>query len=171
MNSTITVALNREAEEYLASVVQRYLEQRKSNRKSRCIKKCEWVSRYEDSPHGFVDIEIGGYKEQIPLAPPASIHKESGYVYIITDGEAVKIGQTKNLKSRISSIQTGNPRQIKVLQTIKVQDMDSVEQSIHYHYRDYHKRDEWFDLLPVFGVSAASEHKTITARISEGVSA
>lgn len=129
---------------------------RKKDHKRRCIDKCEWVADYVASSDSFIDIEIGEYEEHIPLAHKLRIAKSGnnreGFIYIITDGDAVKIGQTTNPKGRFSAIQTSNPREITVLQTIKVADMDSAEQSIHYHYRSYHIRDEWFDLLPVFGI-------------------
>lgn len=98
-----------------------------------------------------IEIKIGGYKETVPIIRRLYTARNSGYVYIITDGEAVKIGMTKDLPSRASSVQTGNPREIVVLQVIQTRYMSAVEDSLHYYYREHHIRGEWFDLLPLFG--------------------
>ena len=101
---------------------------------------------------GYVEIDINGYKEAVPLCIGKSENACPGFVYIITDGYSVKIGKSCDLEKRISQIQTGNPRRIVLLQSIETDDMDQVEGSLHYWYARFRRSGEWFDLLPLFGL-------------------
>lgn len=131
----------------------------------RALKRCEWVSNYVHSSTRFLDLKIGDYTERIPLAPSYNgktiRHHVEGFIYIVTDGYAVKIGKSHEPKSRIRAIQTNNPRKIYVLAIIPVEDMDVAEQSIHYHYCKYHIRNEWFDLLPLFNEATKKEYEEV----------
>lgn len=96
-------------------------------------------------------IKVGDYEETVQLLTNGMKTGRSGFVYIVTDGEAVKIGRAANLASRISSIQVGNPRQLTVLQTIQTRNAMELEATLHHKFKKQHIRGEWFNLLPLFG--------------------
>ena len=102
--------------------------------------------------NGYMQIDIAGYREIVPYQLYEPGKPKHGYIYLITDGLAVKIGQTKKPDTRFGDIQVGNPRKIIVLQIIEVDDMDRAEQSLHHWYQRFHIRGEWFNLLPLFGL-------------------
>lgn len=125
----------------------------------------ELATEAKKNPEHYIKIQIDDYCSYVPiLYSVVPLGKERaerhGFVYIITDGEFVKIGQTKNIENRLVSIQCGNPREISVLQIIETQDMSAVEQSLHWWYGRYHVRGEWFDLIPVFFNPQNSDVKT-----------
>lgn len=102
-----------------------------------------------------INININSHQEKVPILNNwRSRSKKSGYVYIISDGYAVKIGKTQHLKERISSIQNCNPRPITLLQVIETDDMDAYEHSLHSFFKERKMHGEWFDLLPVFGIKS-----------------
>mgnify|MGYP000078235406 CR=1 FL=1 len=78
-------------------------------------------------------------------------------VYVISSNanakmSLYKIGKTKNLKSRLSSLNTSNPDRVndrlKALMVIKTYDCDSMEKMIHAHLDEYRHSDskEWFKI-------------------------
>ena len=78
-------------------------------------------------------------------------------VYVISSNANAKmglykIGKTKNLKSRLSSLNTSNPDRVndrlKALMVIKTYDCDSMEKMIHAHLDEYRHSDskEWFKI-------------------------
>lgn len=78
-------------------------------------------------------------------------------VYVISSNANAKmglykIGKTKNLKSRLSSLNTSNPDRVndrlKALMVIKTYDCDSMEKMIHTHLDSYRHSDskEWFKI-------------------------
>jgi hypothetical protein len=70
-------------------------------------------------------------------------------VYFISDGEYIKIGQSSNLLSRLSSLQCANPRELTVLHTIECDDsayISKLETKLHKHFKEYRVAGEWFSL-------------------------
>lgn len=68
-------------------------------------------------------------------------------VYFITDGEFIKIGIASDLDRRLSQLQTGNPRELRVLYIIECHDMSearSLETYLHQRLRDRCVLNEWF---------------------------
>lgn len=68
-------------------------------------------------------------------------------VYFITDGEFIKIGIASDLDRRLSQLQTGNPRELRVLYIIECHDMSearSLETYLHQRLRDCCVLNEWF---------------------------
>ena len=107
------------------------------------------------NPDYFIKIEIDSYCAYVPLIYSAIPYENktktrAGYVYIITDGEYVKIGQATNIEKRLASLQCGNPRKLSILQTIQTDDMNLTEHSLHWWFKDYRIQGEWFDLASVF---------------------
>lgn len=76
------------------------------------------------------------------------VKKEAPYfVYLLSDGEYVKIGYSKNPKKRRKAVQSGNPRQIKLVAKKEVAGRNralAIEQSLHKQYGKYRKVGEWF---------------------------
>ena len=81
-------------------------------------------------------------------------------VYIVTDGSGFcKIGVAKNLKNRLKGIQTGNPREIRVLKTITNESVSDywIEHELHEHYKEArvttaNGQTEWFDMSKCRGI-------------------
>jgi hypothetical protein len=73
--------------------------------------------------------------------------KSTEIVYLITDGQYYKIGKStvSGLKSRLKSIQTGNPNKIKKVFTISVYDSFLSETSLKKEFKVYRRQGEWFD--------------------------
>lgn len=72
--------------------------------------------------------------------------KKRACVYYITDGEFVKIGVTKDLETRLNTLQTGNARELKVLAVIYPKAPYIEEAALHYIYKDKRIRGEWYDI-------------------------
>lgn len=72
------------------------------------------------------------------------------FVYFVSDGEYIKIGISNNMKSRLSQLQTGNPKKLEVLCLIPVKNEISakkLEQKLHIVYQRFSVCGEWFDIL------------------------
>ena len=79
------------------------------------------------------------------------------FVYLITDGNFVKIGVADNIKNRLNGIQTGNPNKCKVICAIPCKDSNSafsLERKLHWEYRLRKKRGEWYDLITYIDVES-----------------
>lgn len=72
--------------------------------------------------------------------------KESGYIYILSDGDLFKIGKTKNPRSRFKKYLTENPRQLSRVFCLKVSDYSMVENILHEKFAVKRHSREWFYL-------------------------
>ena len=106
--------------------------------------------------YDYVDVDILEFHERVLMVVGESPSPKHGFVYLVTDGDAVKIGKATNIEDRMKSLQTGNSNEIILLQAIEVDDMDRAEQSLHFWFRAYRKKGEWFDLLDLFGLDRMS---------------
>lgn len=71
----------------------------------------------------------------------------AGWVYLITDGEAVKIGLTTgSVDRRNRQHQTGNPRPIETVYQFWAADVNAAEAALHRQYSDKRLGGEWFSL-------------------------
>ena len=74
--------------------------------------------------------------------------KEAPYwVYVMSDGEFLKIGYSKNPKKRIKDVQSGNPKQLKIpvkWQVAGRNNAKKLETTLHKHYGKLRKKGEWF---------------------------
>lgn len=71
------------------------------------------------------------------------------FVYFLDDGEFIKIGKAKNIRNRVSSIQTANARKLSVPYVIPCKSETSafeVESYLHWLYRRYRMEGEWFKI-------------------------
>lgn len=69
-------------------------------------------------------------------------------LYLIRAGNFVKIGVSKNIKSRLKTLQTSNPVELKLLAyTIGNDEYDYIiESEIHEEFEDHRAKGEWFTL-------------------------
>lgn len=67
-----------------------------------------------------------------------------GYVYLIAEvpGELVKIGYASNVKSRLASLRTGNPRHLTVVHQFRAG--RDVERALHKAFKHLSVKLEWF---------------------------
>jgi hypothetical protein len=84
--------------------------------------------------------------------------QDHNYVYVmasIENGVPVapcKIGITRSLQGRLSSVQTGNPKKLVVFSAIYIPNRmvaDVVEQCIHEWFDEFRLAGEWFNVGPV----------------------
>lgn len=73
------------------------------------------------------------------------ITTKSQDVYLITDGEYVKVGIAKNVQNRRNELQTSNPKTLRIAATIEYGGIE-LEHKLHTKYAKYHARGEWFKL-------------------------
>lgn len=75
---------------------------------------------------------------------------ETGYVYVIgiPAVQAVKIGWTADVASRLSGLQTGCPLPLVLMWKQEVAIPAAVEVALHLRFSDKRVRGEWFDLGP-----------------------
>lgn len=72
---------------------------------------------------------------------------KSGFVYLAQTSKGwCKIGMSKQPYRRMSSLQTGNPLEIMLIDRVFTFDMASLEKALHDYYAAYWLRGEWFDL-------------------------
>lgn len=76
---------------------------------------------------------------------------KDGYVYLITDEKYVKIGVAKSVENRIKTLQTGNPKQLRLIKTIHTYNPYKLETDLHNLFENKRVNNEWFDVLDVFG--------------------
>lgn len=75
-------------------------------------------------------------------------------IYVIRDGSYVKIGITsQSADDRLKALQTGNPRELKLVHVCDVGPMDvdlrSIEAMVHKQLEDCRARGEWFQCSPM----------------------
>jgi hypothetical protein len=83
-------------------------------------------------------------------------YTETGFVYLIADGAAVKIGRCSSVapdieavEERLRMLQIGNPRPLTLLAYAWVQRRPSrVEHALHQRHAKHRLRGEWFNLSP-----------------------
>lgn len=77
-----------------------------------------------------------------------------GYVYFVEDDMGrVKIGKASNVKTRLSSLQTGNAAPLNVLLVLECKTIESagqLERFMHQHFGSSKVRNEWFQRTEQF---------------------
>ena len=71
-------------------------------------------------------------------------NRPSSFIYFVQEGAdgPIKIGTTQNLKTRLSSLQTGSARKLRVLGTIR--GGNALEALLHQEFAEYQISGEWF---------------------------
>ena len=67
-----------------------------------------------------------------------------GFVYAISDGTAIKVGRSSNVRKRLSSLQSSNPRELSIVAQVFHDDSVAAERAAHEALAEYHIRLEWF---------------------------
>ena len=81
-----------------------------------------------------------------------------GSVYVISDGaNARKIGVARNVKSRLSSLQTGVYHKLLIEASYPSDDALMVERVAHHLLREKRIRGEWFDVTDKEAISAVQQ--------------
>lgn len=87
--------------------------------------------------------------KQNRLKGKPSNRRRPQYVYVVTDGEHVKIGYACNVAARITALQTGSPRPISLLASynvgMSVSAAKKAEKRAHQACRKLRIRGEWFE--------------------------
>ncbi|MBD3261864.1 MAG: hypothetical protein GF334_09405 [Candidatus Altiarchaeales archaeon] len=83
-------------------------------------------------------------------------------VYLIGDGECIKIGISYNPSYRLKIMQTGNSRELVLFATFPGGEKE--EEYLHSYFKSKHKRGEWYflddqDILRIFGYFSGVELK------------
>jgi len=80
-------------------------------------------------------------------------HKYRGCVYCVECEGFYKFGKTsKSMKNRASSMQTGNPFEIKILWVKRTNDANKYERMLHQQLKDNHVRGEWYAIPRVLAL-------------------
>lgn len=99
-------------------------------------------------------------------------------VYFIGCKNRIKIGVSRNPKSRLKSLQTANPYKLRLLYEVECKSRDhayGVEYQLHGRYFSKKARGEWFDNLPLSEAIQAAKRlshddSVIRDRIEDGES-
>lgn len=75
--------------------------------------------------------------------------KKPTHLYILSDGEKVKIGVTSDIDTRIKSLQTGNPKKIVLLYIEERTNPTKAETYLHRCFTKQREEGEWFHGLTV----------------------
>ena len=86
-------------------------------------------------------------KVHIPEIKVIPEEKNGAYIYFITDGDYVKIGVAANVNKRLSGLQTGNVKELRVIKKIYSNEPYETEAKLHSEYSKHHIRGEWYDIL------------------------
>jgi hypothetical protein len=100
--------------------------------------------------HSIGTSDWPGWEKYIGLRPTFESRSvdRSGFIYLIRSGETnrYKIGLSKNVPSRLNTLQTGNPEKLSVIQVIPVIDAHKQEQELHRYYQANRVSGEWYAL-------------------------
>lgn len=66
------------------------------------------------------------------------------FYILIDDNEDVKIGITKNIKTRLKNIRNGNPNNVQIYHIEEREDALIVEQEMKKKLKKYKKNGEWY---------------------------
>lgn len=71
---------------------------------------------------------------------------KAGFVYLLKSGEYYKIGCTKQVGRRLAEISPCMPFETILICSIKTEDMQALEASLHQEFADKRVKGEWFQL-------------------------
>lgn len=73
------------------------------------------------------------------------------FVYVISDGTAVKVGRSDDPKRRLKGLQTGNPRSLEIVHVVEFStELESARYEKHLHtvFASRKAHGEWFAIEP-----------------------
>lgn len=68
------------------------------------------------------------------------------YLYLIRSSEYCKIGVASDVRSRLATLQTGNPNALVVVSCWEFPNAEVVERCLHQRFDSVRKRGEWFSM-------------------------
>ena len=71
--------------------------------------------------------------------------KNDGWVYVISDGDAFKIGVSKNPQKRLKTLQTGNKKKLTLEFCEHKNEPYKIETIVHRTLNEYRTEGEWFE--------------------------
>lgn len=83
------------------------------------------------------------------------------FIYFVADGEYVKIGVSNNVKQRMTELQVSNARKLELIALVPArgrQEAYTLEEKLHWCYRNYLVRGEWYNILKIIDVEKFKEH-------------
>ena len=82
---------------------------------------------------------------EMPARPPRGPRQTPGTVYLISDGECLKIGRTsKAPESRLAALQTASARRLSLVACINSANAADAEKALHRQFRARRLINEWF---------------------------
>lgn len=81
----------------------------------------------------------------------AAYNSADRFIYVISDGEHTKIGQSRNPALRLKGLSTSNGRKLSLIKTYKgrAADIYRWERVAHDALASLHRSGEWFDIEPL----------------------
>ena len=119
---------------------------------------------------GAVNKVFSNYSEIVGFAiNPRSIrtkispdqNENKGFIYVVCENQEsgpTKIGLSNSPSKRMPTLQTGNPRKLKMVAKFKCENMTSFERLMHRHFADRHLNGEWFDVAPNEAIEAVKNY-------------
>jgi len=106
----------------------------------------------QNNIYPMYELTESGYKKLMVVIKDTFNKNKPSSIYVMSDGEFIKIGVTSNMKSRLVRIQSGNPRKVKVIYSSQVKNAQKIEHKTHKHFHEKRLMGEWFDLAPMVAV-------------------
>lgn len=106
-------------------------------------------------PHEYWEIALG---LEMPKYPPPEYRPHISDVYVMTAGEAVKVGISRNVASRARALQTGNEKDVRIFWAVTMNKgfAEETERAVHAELRKLAgaaATGEWFYVAPETAVS------------------
>ena len=87
-------------------------------------------------------------------AADVSQRRHGTHLYVLSAHRHIKIGFSKDVKSRITSIQTGCPHRVRLIKSWRSPYARFIEKLAHTIFAKWRVAGEWFDLPPKVATSA-----------------
>ena len=109
--------------------------------------------RPDRSPFIVHDL-VGGRRITVDYQPPPLEPGGAGTVYVVSDGDAFKIGYTNGyVAARVADLQTGDPRLILTVAEVRSAS-PAVEGHLQAEFGEWNMRGEWFERAPLQELAA-----------------
>lgn len=110
-------------------------------------------SQNKDLKQEIIDLKVKIADLLLGFAPRVETVETPGFIYIITDGTNIKIGNSKDPQKRCKQLQTSNPNNLSIVGFYPSDTPQLAEKLIHKRLSEYQVLGEWFDLEPKRAIS------------------